>query len=463
MEVLAVALGTRVAFVDDDASFAESMASWLQAQGYEVASHTDPGEGLAAIRDGNFAIAIVDLWMPGHDGIGFVRQLVEQGPGPEIVVLTGAATVDTAVQALKLGVYDYITKPVEPLRLANVLRSAAEKWSIAQRARLLQIQVDLLNSELKQRFGYHALIGKSSVMQQVYDRVTAASKTRGTILIRGESGTGKELVARALHHSSTDRPFVPVNCAALPRDLVEAELFGHRRGAFTNAEAPSDGLFLAASGGTLFLDEVTEMAPEAQAKLLRALQERRVRPVGSATEVPVDVRVIASTNRDPREAIAGGKLREDLFYRLSAATIELPPLRARSEDIPLLVQHFIKRSNENGGRPVSGIERAALAALSKYSWPGNVRELENAIEHACTFGTQPDIAVSDLPAELASRAADHSGLRFEGIVTLQQAEQMAIQNALDRLGGNKSEVARALGISRKHLYSKLARLSPTED
>jgi transcriptional regulator with PAS, ATPase and Fis domain len=311
-----------------------------------------------------------------------------------------------------------------------------------------------------QRRSFHGLIGVSRAMRRLYDRIEAVGETRGTVLIVGESGTGKELVARAIHESGLDAsaPFVPLNCAAIPRDLIESELFGHRRGAFSGANAEYLGLFRAADGGTLFLDEVTEMSPETQSKLLRALQERMVRPVGSTSEVPVDVRLIASTNRNPEEAVRSGDLRHDLYYRLQAGVLHVPPLRERDEDIPLLVDHFIVLFNEKL-KPrtiVRGVEERAMAAMRRYRWPGNVRELSNAIEAALTFGRSPLIALEALPPAIEGNYDDYSALG-QSLGTLADAERDVIVRALETTGGNKLAASRLLRISRKKLYAKIAK------
>src|SRR5277367_3381633 len=333
--------------------------------------------------------------------------------------------------------------------------------SAGARIQALERQATLLARESRSIF--HGLVGSSPAMRRLYDRIEAAAGTRGTILIVGESGTGKELIARAIHEcgATPTAPFVALNCAAIPKDLIESELFGYRKGAFSGANADYLGLFRAAEGGTLFLDEVTEMAPETQSKLLRAVQERTVRPVGSTREMPVNVRLVASTNRDPEEAVRAGNLRQDLYYRLQAGVLNAPPLRERSEDIPLLVEHFVEFFNEKlqPRLPVRGIEEDAIAAMTKYSWPGNVRELSNAIEGAFTFGRSPMIRLQDLPAAIAGSGTDRPSLRSDkpspSIGTFAEAERELISRALKATGGNKVQAAALLRISRKKLYAKI--------
>ncbi|MBI4861862.1 MAG: sigma-54-dependent Fis family transcriptional regulator [Candidatus Riflebacteria bacterium] len=341
-----------------------------------------------------------------------------------------------------------------------LIQKAHEKRRLSCYALELEGQVARLTQELKDRFNYQNLVGKSRAMLDVFEKIQAAGGNRSTVMVIGESGTGKELVARAIHYGGilAEKPFVAVNCAALPQELIESELFGYRKGAFTGAANDSVGLFKAAEGGTLFLDEVTEMAADTQAKLLRVLQERTVRPVGTTKEISVDVRVIASSNRDLNQAVIQGKLREDLYYRLSVATIRVPPLRERVEDIPILIRHIIDRFNKTLGREVQGVDRSALEAMMAYRWPGNVRELENVLEAAFTFGKTARITRQDLPPQVLKdrmRPAGMAELPFSGVISLKEAERILIVRALQEFKGNKAQAARALGISRKQFYVKI--------
>jgi two-component system response regulator AtoC len=448
----------RVLVVDDDEGFRDALTARLKRKGHDVVATESPRDALAMAGGDQFSVALIDLKMPEMDGITLLKELKTPGTPLEVIVLTGHATVETAIEAMKLGAYDYLTKPFEGAKLDVILEKAYDKARLSRHAQLLESEVERLNRELKERYSFQSLIGRSRPMQDLYDRITAASKTRGNIMILGESGTGKELVARAIHFAGPDatHPFVPVNCAALPHELIESELFGYRKGTFTGATADSPGLFKAAERGTIFLDEITEMAADTQAKLLRVLQEKAIRPVGSTKEVSVNVRVIASTNRDPSQAVAQGKFREDLYYRLAVSPIRIPPLRERVDDIPLLVHHFIQKLNQVYERQVSGVEKAALEVLMGYRWPGNVRELENVIEAAYTFGKTPQVSMVDLPPHLTKdRAPKTAGLPFEGVMPLSEAERMLIIRAMAVFKGNKSHVARALDISRKQLYVKL--------
>jgi transcriptional regulator with PAS, ATPase and Fis domain len=342
------------------------------------------------------------------------------------------------------------------------------QWAAANtRIHALELEAKLLPPE--ERSHFHGLVGKSKSMRQLYARIEAAGRARSTVLIVGESGTGKELVARAIHEcgATTNAPFIALNCAALPKDLIESELFGYRKGAFSGANVEYLGLFRAAEGGTLFLDEITEMSPDTQSKLLRAIQERRVRPIGATQESPVDVRVIASTNRDPQQAIAERQLRQDLYYRLQGSVIKVPPLRERSEDLPLLTQHFIDLFNERKTRlsPVVGIEDDAMNAITSHKWPGNVRELSNAIESGFTFGTKSNIQLPDLPGEITGKA-EHSrsgaiGNESAFVGTFADAEREIIERALEICQGNKLRAAQMLKISRKRLYAKIEKYGLT--
>jgi two-component system, NtrC family, response regulator AtoC len=349
------------------------------------------------------------------------------------------------------------------VRIILLVSAYFRSHSAVSMERLAALEREAAQIPPASRSRFRGLVGASAVMRELYDRIAAAAATRGNLLIVGESGAGKELVARAVHESGphSNRPFVAFNCAAIPRDLIESELFGYKRGAFSGANSEYLGLFRAADGGTLFLDEVMEMIPETQAKLLRVIQERTVRPVGSTREQPVDVRLIASTNRVPREALAKGQLREDLYYRLQATVLTVPPLRERTEDIPLLVDHFMAIFNERLGRNVTGIDDAAMRAMLDYSWPGNVRELANVIEAALTFSKNQIIGFTDLPANIRGHrprrtaAQPRGSLAERPLPSFAETESDLIRRALESTGGNKLQAASLLGISRKKLYAKI--------
>jgi transcriptional regulator with PAS, ATPase and Fis domain len=359
----------------------------------------------------------------------------------------------------KLELYTYFDK-LSHVRIILIADAYFRSEVAVAGARIRALEREAARLPHTQRQSFYGLVGASAAMRRLYERIEAASETRGTVLVIGESGTGKELVARAIHESGPTRtaPFVALNCAAIPRDLIESELFGHKRGAFSGANSEYLGLFRAADGGTLFLDEVTEMSPETQSKLLRVVQERSVRPVGSTSEIPLDVRLIASTNRDPEDAVRNGQLRQDLYYRLQAGVLSVPPLRERDEDIPLLVEHFLAFFNEKL-KPrviVHGVEDDAMAAMRRYPWPGNVRELSNAIEGALTFGRSPLIRLDALPPAVEGDGLRQSSARqLNG--TFADGERQIIERALATTGGNKLAASKLLRISRKKLYAKIAK------
>jgi transcriptional regulator with PAS, ATPase and Fis domain len=384
-------------------------------------------------------------------GIFFRRNLSVLSKGPDIMLI-----------------FDKLSH-VRMIILAEVYFGAYRAQQ-ETRTRALEQDLQRLDPEATQRQRFHGLVGASPAMRRLYERIQAAAPTGASILIAGESGTGKEVLARAIHEvgAAATAPFIALNCAALPRELIESELFGHRKGAFSGATGEYLGLVRAAEGGTLFLDEITEMPSETQAKLLRVLQERTVRPVGSTSEIPVEVRFIASTNRPIREAVAEGRMREDLYYRLKVHTLELPPLRERPEDIALFVEHFILLFNQRYPREVKGVEEGALQALTRYDWPGNVRELMNAIEVAFAYGRTDHIRLEDLPSEISGRkelvqpGGDNGGSVFDAlspIPTFEESERILLERALDATNGNKLRAAKMLGISRKQLYAKIKKYS----
>ena len=457
---------TEILLVDDDDTFRSTMASWLSDEGYDVTSCRGVEECLKAAGEGDFSVALVDLVLGGQDGLSLLAQLKSCNPLMEQVVLTGAGTIETTVTAMRSGAYDYVVKPADPAKLRAVISKAKEKSKLARHAQLLEVQVRRLSREVSMQHGGAQMVGECPAMKAVREKIAVAGPSRSTVLITGPSGTGKELAARAIHAGTSDglSPFVPVNCAALHRDRIDSELFGvHRRAGKEDLEVEEPGLFLAAEGGTLFLDEITEMSMDVQAKVLRVLQEKAFRPLGLSHEIPVDFRVIATTNRDPAQAVAEGKLREDLYYRLSVVPIALPPLAQRNGDISLLASHFISMFNGHHHRKLDGVDEEVAASFEVHDWPGNVRELRNVIEAAFHFSKGDRISLCDLPPRLAAAekkaapaAAPAAPLEFDGVVSLKDAERQAIAHALRQLNGNKSLVAKALGISRKQLYVKLA-------
>ncbi len=420
----------------------------LEAFGYEVAAARSGAEALELVRRRLFDAALLDIRMPGMDGLALLREIKRLDPALQVAMITGYPEVATAVEALKQGARDYLTKPFPAERLGLLV---AQLVAGGSPRRPPASPPGPLGAPPPAR----ELVAVSPLMERVKAMAAAVAPTDSPVLIEGESGTGKELVAALIHRLSlrNEGPFIPVNCSAIPSELLESELFGHVRGAFSGAVADALGLFRSASGGTLFLDEVAELPPPLQVKLLRFLQDGEIRPVGSAKTYRVDVRVIAASNRRLDEAIRDGTLRQDLFYRLNVVRIALPPLRERKEAIPALVAHFLRRLNQRFGRQVKGVAPDAMAALLAYDFPGNVRELENLLERAFALGAREEIGLADLPTLPATPVAD--GPRAAPLPTLPEAERALILRALRACGNNRDQAARALGIPRRTFYRRL--------
>ena len=447
---------TRVLVVDDERSMRELLAIMLRQAGHDV-TVADGGEAaIKALKSDTFDLVITDLRMREVDGLAVLRAAKEQSPQTVVLVITAFASTETAVEAMKLGAYDYLTKPFKVDEIKLTIANALER-------KRLQDENQALKRQLRRERGFENFLGKSPQMLDIFETIRKAADSVSTVLITGESGTGKELVARAIHEESPRRngPFVSINCGAVPETLMESELFGHVKGAFTGAVANTVGLFSAAAGGTLFLDEVTEVPSSVQVKLLRAIQEREIRRVGDTRDIKVDVRLIAASNREVAKAVADGVLREDLFYRLNVIPIHLPPLRERREDIPLLVAHFVRRLSAELGRPVRSVTPEALAILETYRWPGNVRELANVIERALVLGSGDRLDAPGLPPDLR-RPRDvqdvaveipEDGLDLEA--TLSQIEHRYIQTALARTGGVQTRAAELLRVSLRQIRYKL--------
>ncbi len=443
--------------VEDDAAMRQSCAKVFRLKGHDVAEASSAEEALDQIRQRrDIDVVLTDLKMPEMDGVALLKEIKQVDPRIEVVLMTGYGSIKNAVEAIKYGAADYITKPFDTNELLMTVGKIAKLGSLEE-------EVYRLRSELQEKYCFENIVGSSDNMRLVYEKTEVARKTDSAVLICGESGTGKELVAKAIHYNGlrASKPFVPVNCAAMPKELMESELFGHKKGAFTGALSDSSGLFRAADGGTLFLDEIVEMPYGSQAKLLRALQEKRIRPIGEAQEVPANVRVIASTNQDVEEAIRKNKFRKDLYYRLSVIRIELPPLRERLDDIPLLVRHFIAKFNGVFQQTVKGISNGALDVLTCYHWPGNIRELEGAIEHAFAFANTETIDKSNLPAYINECVIKTEGNRQPfgeaAVSTLFETERELLVRALRVASGNKTHAAQLLGISRPRLYKMIQR------
>lgn len=443
--------------VDDEEPSRQGLATLLTKWGYKVEQAGDGPEALTKISDFHPDVVITDLIMPGFNGLELIHLLQKELIFSPVIVLTGHGTIETAVSAIKQGAYDYLTKPLDMARLRIMVEKAVEKGKT-------QREMVLLRKRLKGLWGLGKLVGKSKPMQEIYSLVELASPTPARVLILGESGTGKELVAQSLHDLS-DRnsgPFIPVNCSAIPETLLESEIFGHEKGAFTGALERKPGCFELAHGGTLFLDEVAEMSPSIQAKFLRILQDSSVKRIGGTAPIQVDVRIVAATNKDPLKAIQEGFLREDLYYRLNVCCIHLPPLRERKDDIPLLVKAFIEEFNANYMRNVQSIDDEALQSLMKHSWPGNVRELRNAIERAVMTCTSEVMTTAHLP-EFANRTVvAESDIQVDTVQvplgsSIENAERQLIVQTLKFSQNNKTRAAEILGVSLKTLHNKLHR------
>ena len=443
----------RILLVEDEPNMARTLAKNLERAGHAVA-HAPHGEAaLGVLEHESFDVVLTDLRMPVLDGMGLLRAIHERDTPTAVIVLTGYGTIETAVEAMKLGAADYLIKDARPQEvLLTVDRTLKLQALERENARLRR--------EIGESAGIGELVGASEAMQGVYRLVDAVSQNKSTVLISGESGTGKELVARTIHERSpvAAAPFVALNCAGLSETLLDSQLFGHRRGAFTGAVGDHDGVFRAAAGGTLLLDEVAEIPLSLQAKFLRAIQEREVTPLGSTRPVPVDVRLIAATNREMDTEVRAGRFRADLYYRLNVVHIEVPPLRARRDDIPLLVTHFIELYSQRYRVAPKRIAPEALARLTSHDWPGNVRELQNAIERSFALSASDVITEAVLPPALTGRARRFPLERSDGsLPTLDEAEGRLIAAALAESGGNKNEAARRLGIDRQRLYRKIAK------
>ncbi len=438
----------KILIVDDEPSLREYLAIALEREGYEVGKAESGEEAGRLLEEDAYDLALVDLRMPGADGLEVLRRAKSGDPTLVVVMMTAYSTVETAVEAMREGAFDYLIKPFKTEALKVQIRRALEQ-------RALHRENVWLRREVETKYRFENIVGKSPKMQELFETILRVAGSRATVLVAGERGTGKELVARAIHFNSPRKggPFVPLNCSAIPQELMESELFGHVKGAFTGAVASREGVFELAHGGTLFLDEISEIPLTLQVKLLRVIQEREFRRVGGTKEIRVDVRIISATNRNLAEAVAKGSFRDDLFDRLNVVQLNVPPLRDRKEDIPLLVYHFLQRFSNETERPVKQVTAEALALLEAYQWPGNVRELENVIERAVTLARSDRIEVGDLPESVhrSSRSQPapielpSGGISIERIVA--DVERSLLEQALRRTGGVQTKAAELLGCS----------------
>jgi len=435
-----------ILLVDDEEKLRRMLGRALRSDGHEVVDAAGGRAALKLLGERPFDVLLADNMMPGMTGVELIREYVASTPDPaHVILMTAHATVDSAIDAVKLGAFDYLRKPFEIDELLASVRRALEH----QR---LRIECRYLRSERDEQFDHYGIVGCSPSMRAVIERIDRVAVTKSTVLVSGETGTGKELVARAIHDRSgqRDMPLVKVNCAAIPETVLESELFGHVRGAFTDAIATRKGKFALADGGTILLDEIAGMTPALQSKVLRVLQEREFEPVGAERTEQVDVRVIAATNRDLRQMVADGRFLSDLFYRLNVIPIEIPPLRDRRDDIAALAEHFVRKHAQRTGRPITGIDDGALELLRRYDWPGNVRELENTVERAVVLSRGPIITGADL--SIAGGPARTTGLpSLELRRNLEWVERDTIRLALDRAGGVRKDAAALMGISQRAL------------
>ncbi len=442
-----------ILIVEDDAAMRTMLREALDEDGYAVETAAGGRAGVERVRQGGIDLVVSDVKMPDLDGLDMLREIKAVSPSPHVITITAFGSIDTAIRAVKLGAFDYITKPFEIDQLILSVQKA-----LAERA--LRSEVARLQGEVQKSYRWGNIVGKSAVMQEMFALIQRLSGSAASVLLTGASGTGKELVAKAIHFNSPrrERPFVALNCAAIPDTLLESELFGYKRGAFTDARSDRPGIFVEADGGTIFLDEIGELSPTLQAKLLRVLQEGEIRPLGAARNEQVDVRVVAATNIDLEARLANGSFRQDLYYRLNVIHIHLPPLRDRAEDILALAEHFLARSATKAGKVIRGFHEAAKKALLGYGWPGNVRELENVVERAVALAESDLVEMEDLPAGVRERRAtaeDELGAAVARGLTLEELEREFIKRVLAAEGGNKTRAAQRLGLDRKTLYRKL--------
>ncbi|HWT46649.1 MAG TPA: sigma-54 dependent transcriptional regulator [Vicinamibacterales bacterium] len=444
----------RVLIVEDDPATRVGLAELVGAWGFTTDEAGNGEEAMQKVTTFRPAIIVTDLLMPRMGGLDLLRALKDQLSDLTLILLTAQGTVESAVEAIKEGAYDYLSKPVDPQRLRILLTKAVERQETLR-------EVKQLRRQLREQGSFGRIVGNSPSIRSVYRVIEQSAPTNASVLIWGESGTGKELVAQTIHELSPRAtfPFVAINCAAIPETLLESELFGHEKGAFTGAQERRTGVFELAHRGTLFLDEIAEMQPATQVKLLRVLQERTFRRLGGRQEQSVDVRMIAATNVNPGEAVRNGKLREDLFYRLNVFTIELPPLRDRREDVPLLIQRFLNEFNAVNGKSVRAVDQETMQVLEQYPWPGNIRELRNVMERATILADADFIALRHLPPLLVAKGEETlPTVTLTPGTTVDEAERRLILLTLDHTRGNKTRAAEILGISLKTLHNKLNRM-----
>lgn len=444
-----------ILFIDDDRQILSTVDRYLTRCGFNVTTESSGLKAIDMVRKSHYRVVFTDLNMPEISGLALLKQIKTISPETEVIVVSGYGTIESAIEAMKLGSYDFLQKPINYDRFKILIDRIIEKQNLKE-------ENQLIRSRLKERYKYDELVGMSPKMQKVYGIIDKISFGSPTVLIEGESGTGKELTANVIHNNSDRRkgPFIPINCGAIAEGLLESELFGHVKGAFTSAAKDSIGLFKAADGGTLFLDEIGEVSTAVQVSLLRVLQEKKVRAIGDTRETEVNVRVIAATNKKLDEAIKNKTFREDLYYRLNVISITMPPLRELREDIPLLTTHLIAKHKHPGSKTMPEVSPQAMSALKQYHWPGNVRQLENVIQRAFALGAKDVLDLDDLPKEIIRQSA--KTITTEKNLNLQEIEKKAIWKALQKAGGNKAEAAKLLGINTTTVYRKMAKYKLNE-
>jgi two-component system response regulator AtoC len=452
----------RILIVDDEENFRHLLSVILIKEGYEVETASNGEEGLQKSVISPFDQILCDIRMPRMDGLEFLREIQKTGVEATIIVMSAYGTVDIAIEAMKLGAYDYISKPFKPDEIILTLRKAEEREQLRK-------ENQILRREVTKEYSFENILSKNEKMQKIFDVIKKVSQFKSTVLITGESGTGKELVARALHYSSdrSQNPFIPVNCGAIPENLLESELFGHAKGAFTDAIRTKKGLFEEADGGSLFLDEIGELPAQLQVKLLRVLQDGEIRRIGESKSIKIDVRIVAATVKDLSREVNEGRFREDLFYRLNVLPIHIPPLRERKEDIPMLIQHFIGKYNQSMNKNVAGIDHKALETLMNYKWYGNVRELENTIERAIVLADKSNIEPENLPIEIQDFKEEvHLEPLPDEEYSIKKASKALeinlIKKALKKTKGNHTHAAKLLEISHRALLYKIKEYEITE-
>ena len=444
----------RILLADDENVSRETLAEVLRGEGYDVETAPDGLAAIAALGGEAFDVVITDLQMPGADGLEVLRRAREMAPQTLVLLITAYASVETAVEALRRGAHDYLLKP---LILEDVLGKLARLFEHRQ----LAWESQMLRREISARFDFEQMVvGQSPAMREVFTLLRKVAPTRSNVLVTGESGVGKEVIARAIHHYSTiaDKLFLPINSGAIPAELLESQLFGHAKGAFTSAVTAQEGLFQRARGGTIFLDEIGDLPMPLQVKLLRAIQEKEILPLGTTTPIKIDLRIIAATNRDLPKAVAEGRFREDLFYRLNVVNIELPPLRGRREDIPQLVEYLVRRHNEEQKTRYKGVDNATMKVLMSLPWKGNIRELENVIEHAMILGNGEWITLADLPRSVPRDAKELPAVADNLKDAVHAYEKMHIEQVLRRTEYDKRKAAQVLGLGLSSLYRKIEEL-----